>query len=306
MDNENQKEIDKITGVETTGHEWDGLKELNNPAPRWWLWVFFITIIWSVGYWIMYPAWPTLTGNSKGALEWTQYEKLANEQAEISQRQATYIERFHQKSFQKIMSEPDLYNFAMAGGKAAFKENCAMCHGSGGEGKKGYPNLNDDDWLWGGKLDEIYYTIKYGVRSDDEDARISQMPAFGKDGLLNFDEINAVVDYTLTLSGGVHKKSYDQGQKIFKQNCAACHGEEGRGDKTVGAPNLSDAIWLYGEDRKSVYDTVFLARKGVMPAWDNRLDDDTLRALTIFLHELGGGEPSETIAEPVDVYGPHQ
>ena len=298
MTNDDKKDIDNVSGVETTGHEWDGIKELNNPAPRWWLWVFYICIIWSVGYWVVYPAWPTISGATKGYIGWTSHKKLAADQAEIMVRQNVYLEKFSSASLQDIMKDPELYAFAMAGGKAVFKDNCATCHGTGGAGTKGYPNLNDDDWLWGGALDDIHYTIKNGIRSTSEDTRVSQMPAFGKDGMLKLDEINAVVDYALTLSGREKKPTYEQGAQIFQQNCAACHGAEGKGSRDVGAPNLADKIWLYGGDRKTVYDIVFYARKGVMPTWDGRMDENTMKALAVYLHELGGGEPDKA-AEPV-------
>ena len=293
MSSDDHKDIDKTSGVETTGHEWDGIKELNNPAPRWWLWVFYLCIIWAVGYWILYPAWPTLSGNTKGALAWTEYKKLAGDQSEIAVRQSIYLQKFSKASFHEIMNNPELYAFAIAGGKAAFKDNCAQCHGTGAAGSKGYPNLNDDDWLWGGGLDDIFYTIKNGIRSTGAETRISQMPSFGKDGILKPDEINSVVDYVLTLSGGDKKSTYDQGAQIFKQNCAACHGAEGKGGREFGAPNLTDHIWLYGGDRATVYETVFFARKGVMPTWEGRLNENTMRELAVYVHELGGGEPDK-------------
>lgn len=299
MNDNNDKNVDEFSGVETTGHEWDGIKELNNPAPRWWLWVFYICIIWSVGYWIAYPAWPTPGGNSEGLIQWSSYKQLQEDQAQIALRQSQYLSRFSKASFQEIMQDPELYEFAMSGGKAVFKDNCATCHGSGGAGSKGYPNLNDDDWLWGGSLDEIHYTILNGIRSTGEDTRVSQMPAFGKDELLKPDEINAVVDYVRTLSGSDKNSTYDVGARIFKENCAACHGAEGKGGRDVGAPNLTDKIWLYGGDRAAIYDTVFLARKGVMPTWKGRLDENTMRLLTVYLHELGGGEPDKLPAEPI-------
>lgn len=290
-DEYNKKEIDKLSGVETTGHEWDGLKELNNPLPRWWLWIFIICIIWSVGYWVVYPAWPTLSGATEGTLGWTKYKKLAREQTEIVERQAAYLEKFKGASFEKIMNDPELYAFAVAGGASAFKDNCATCHGTGASGSKGYPNLNDDDWLWGGSIDEIHQTISYGIRSGHEDAHISQMPAFGKEGLLSREEISDAASYVLSLSG--HKSEHGnvaKGRAIFKQQCASCHGENGRGMKEVGAPNLADAIWLYGGDYQSVYETIFNARAGVMPSWKNRLDENTIRQLSVYVHELGGGE----------------
>jgi cytochrome c oxidase cbb3-type subunit 3 len=294
-DHDHKKEIDQLSGVETTGHEWDGLKELNNPAPRWWLWVFYICCIWSVWYWVVYPAWPTISNATQGTHGYTQFKELEKSQAEIIARQAAYLNKFNQAQFDQIMKYPELYEFATAGGKSAFKDNCATCHGSGGAGGKGYPNLNDDDWLWGGTIADIYQTIQYGIRSGHEEARVSQMPAFGKDGLLEKDQINAVVDYVIANAGGEKVASYEQGQTIFQQNCAACHGEGGEGGRNVGAPNLTDSIWLYGGDRETVYQTVYNARAAVMPAWKDRLDDNTIRQLTIYVHELGGGEKD---AEP--------
>ncbi|HBR68447.1 MAG TPA: cytochrome-c oxidase, cbb3-type subunit III [Rhodospirillaceae bacterium] len=293
-----KNEIDKVSGVETTGHEWDGLKELNNPAPRWWLWVFFVTVIWSVGYWILFPSWPTIGGATQGLWGWTSHKKLAADQGEIAEMQRINLGKFSNASLQDIMNDPELYAFAVAGGKAAFKDNCATCHGSGGAGSKGYPNLNDDDWLWGGTLDDIFYTIKHGIRSVGDDSRFSLMTAFGKDGVLKPDEIEAVTDYVLTLSGTTPKDSHVQGQQIFQQNCASCHGADGKGMRDTGAPNLTDKIWLYGGDRQTIRQTVTYARKGVMPAWKGRLDENTIKALTVYVHQLGGGEEDKPAQAP--------
>lgn len=291
-DHNNKKEIDEVSGVETTGHEWDGLKELNNPAPRWWLWVFYVSIIWSVGYWIVYPAWPTLSGATKGVAGWTQYEKLAKEQAEIAQRQKVYMDRFETATFDDIMNDEELYSFAVAGGRAAFKDNCATCHGSGGAGAKGYPNLNDDEWLWGGTIDDIHQTLRFGIRSGHDDEHYSLMLAFGKDGTLNRAQVNNVVDYVMGLADG--KSGADHpGHVVFQENCASCHGADGHGDRRQGAPNLADAIWLYGGDRDSIYKTVFYGRGGVMPYWQGRLDEQTIRQLAVYVHQLGGGEKDE-------------
>lgn len=289
-DDHKKPERDGLSGVETTGHEWDGIKELNNPLPRWWLWVFYVTIIYAIGYWVLYPAWPTLSGHTAGTKGWTEYTKLASDQAEVAAKQAVYLQKFHQADLAQIQNDPGLYSFAVAGGAAAFKDNCAACHGTGAAGKKGYPNLNDDDWLWGGKIDDIYKTIQYGIRSGHEQARISQMPAFGRDGVLKSDQIEKVADYVLTLSGNPKTATYEEGAQIFAQNCSACHGAEGKGGREVGAPNLTDSIWLYGGDRKTVIQTITNARSGVMPYWHGRLSDDTIRELTVYVHSLGGGE----------------
>lgn len=299
-EDKNKKEIDKISGVETTGHEWDGLKELNNPLPRWWVWIFVITIIWSIGYWIIYPAWPTFSGATKGMSGRTQFVELAESQQEILARQKNYLAAFENATLQDIMKDPQLYAFAIAGGKSAFKDNCATCHGTGAAGGRGYPNLNDDDWLWGGKIDDIHETLLYGIRSGHEDTRVSQMPAFGKDKLLTREEINTVIDYILTLSGSDPKENYQAGLAIYKSQCASCHGPEGKGGRDFGAPNLTDKIWLYGKDRETLYNTIYYSRQGVMPAWINRLDKNTIKQLTIYLHELGGGEKSDESILPDD------
>lgn len=291
-ENNHKKEIDQHSGVETTGHEWDGIKELNNPAPRWWLWVFFVCCIWAFGYWVIYPAWPTLSGNgfrggTIGEKNWTEYSQLKEQQQEILNRKATYLKHFSKSSLQQIENDPELYAFAIAGGKAAFKDNCATCHGTGGAGGHGYPNLNDDDWLWGGSLQDIYQTIKYGIRTGNEQARTSQMPNFGE--LLSNEDINTIAAYVSTLSkGGSHDA---KGAQLFQDNCAACHGADGHGNREVGAPNLADAIWLYSNgDAAGIAKQITKPRHGVMPTWNGRLDEDTIRELAVYVHSLGGGE----------------
>lgn len=299
-EDKDHKEIDEVSGVETTGHEWDGLKELNNPLPRWWVWVFLITVIWSVWYFVVYPSWPVPGGATEGTSGYTQFKELAQSQNEIAARQQVYLGRFEGASFKEIMNDPELYAFAMAGGASAFKDNCATCHGTGGQGSKGYPNLNDDDWLWGGRLSDIHQTLQFGIRENNYDTRLSQMPAFGKDKVLSKQEIEAVVDYVMSLSDGETRGAQAQGAQIYKMQCASCHGDDGKGLKEFGAPNLTDKIWLYGGDRQAVYDSVYFSRAGMMPAWGKRLDENTLKQLTIFLHQLGGGEeePDDVSAEP--------
>ena len=297
MSDPHKKEIDAVSGVETTGHEWDGLKELNTPTPRWWLWVFYVTIIWSVGYWVVYPAWPTLSGATKGTMNWTQHNELKQSQAEIVARQAKYLEKFHAADFDAIMADPELYAFALAGGASVFKDNCATCHGTGGAGSKGYPNLNDDDWLWGGKIEDIYQTIRFGVRSGHDEAHVSQMPAFGKDGLLKSAEVATMTSYVQKLSAGEDVAGHP-GYTIFQQKCASCHGADGKGGRDFGAPNLTDGIWLYGKDMASLHTTISGGRAGVMPYWEGRLPEDTIRQLTVYIHSLGGGEKSEVVDVP--------
>lgn len=304
-DNKHKKDIDLHSGVETTGHEWDGIKELNNPAPRWWLWVFFITCIWAFGYWIIYPAWPTLSGEGErggtaGRKGWTQYKQLEESQQDIVMLRSNYLKRFQHSSFEQIMNDQELYAFAVAGGKSAFKDNCATCHGTGGAGSKAYPNLNDDDWLWGGTPDAIYQTIKFGIRAKNDESRFSAMPAFGE--MLASEDINAVAIYVHDLSQGKAQILKDdeteeqlgampKGMKIYKEECASCHGLNGRGNYEFGAPNLADSIWFYSAGGvASIASQVKSPKHGMMPNWNERLDDNTIRQLSVYVHSLGGGE----------------
>lgn len=287
------KDVDQVTGVETTGHEWDGIKELNKPAPRWWLWVFYVCIIWAVGYWVVFPAWPTVADHTTGSFGWTSHKELKDQQGEIFARRGIYAERLASASLQDIRNDPELYEFARAGGAVAFKNNCAACHGTGAQGGKGFPNLNDDDWLWGGTLEQIQTTIRYGVRSGHPKMHDTQMPAFGKDGILQPGEIEQVADYVTKLHEGdkvEQTEAWKAGKEIFAQNCVACHGEQGEGNIEMGAPRLNDNIWLYGGDRQTVVTTVTAARAGVMPTWEGRLDDSTIKQLAIYVHSLGGGK----------------
>lgn len=295
-----EKKKDPISGVETTGHEWDGLQELNNPAPRWWLWVFVVTVIWSIGYWVVYPAWPTAGGATKGNWGWTQHRQLAQSQEEIMRVRSHYAKDFSQASLDEIANDPALYEFARAGGAAAFKENCAACHGTGATGGNGYPNLNDDDWLWGGTLAQIHETLRVGVNSGHADQRGMQMPAFGRDGVFTRAQVDDVVAYVADLHKGdaaPQDEQHRRGQALFSENCVSCHGAKGEGNREFGAPRLNDEIWLWGGDKASIHKTVFGARTGVMPAWEGRLSEDIIKALTIYVHSLGGGE----VAPQVDV-----
>ncbi len=284
-------DIDIVTGVDTTGHEWDGIKELNKPLPKWWLFTFYATILWAIGYWIVYPAWPTINGYSKGLFNYSQRAVVAQDIAAAQSAQAQLREKIEKTPLEAIKLEPDLYRFAMAAGSVAFQNNCAACHGRGAQGFVGYPNLNDDDWLWGGSIEEIHRTISFGIRSDSKDTRTSQMPRFGVDKLLTDAEINDVVEYVLSLPRRSQQSSaIARGQKTFADQCASCHGVDGNGNKEQGAPNLADPIWLYGGGRQAVVESVRTGRGAMMPAWAGRLDPATIKALAVYVHSLGGGK----------------
>ena len=273
---------------QTMGHEWDGISEYNIPAPSWWLVVWLVCIIYSVGYWFFYPTWPTTDGNTKGSLNWTQQSQLAESQQEISDKRDILLSEISKLSFKEIQNDPTLLEFALNGGESAFKENCTACHGTGAQGAKGYPNLNDDDWIWGGKITDIEQTLKFGIRSEHDETRFSQMPAFGLDKTLTKKQIESVAQYVMSLSDSSIKNT--EGKAIFKENCASCHGKNGKGDRSVGAPNLADAIWLYGNQEKDLIFTITNSRAGVMPYWSGRLSNATIKQLAIYIHSKGGGE----------------
>ena len=288
-----QKRIDEATGTSTVGHEWDGIAELNTPLPRWWLWTFYLTIVWALGYVILYPAWPMIDDATKGVLGWSSRGQLEQELAADSKRRAPTVNAIAATDIADLPAKPALMQAAVQGGGAAFRVHCIQCHGAGGAGlKKLYPSLTDDDWLWGGDLPTIEYTITHGIRNPDHDAtRTSQMPAFGRDGIIDAAQIGDVVSFVRTLSRQEKPSaSSARGAVLFETNCAVCHGAGGEGGRQVGAPRLTDAIWLYGGDRDSLAATINQPRNGVMPRWGERLDPVTIKMLATYVYSLGGGE----------------
>ncbi len=284
-------ERDPVTGIETTGHEWDGIKELNAPLPKWWLYVLYATIVWSIGYWVVYPAWPSLAGYTRGLLGYSTRATYDAQTLSAADAQKVWLDRIASSSVEQIAQDPELFDFAQNGGKAVFAENCAPCHGAGGQGGPGYPTLADDSWLWGGRLSDIEQTVRVGVRSGHESARASEMPKFGVDQLLTTEQIGDVTDYTLSLSGAaVDPAVAARGTPLFADNCAACHGDKGQGMQELGAPALNDSIWLYGGDRQSIVAQITRPKHGVMPNWEGRLSDNWIKMLTVYVHSLGGGQ----------------
>ncbi|MER9215145.1 cytochrome-c oxidase, cbb3-type subunit III [Mesorhizobium sp. M0074] len=282
--------IDEVSGISTTGHEWDGIKELNNPLPRWWVITFYITIAWAIGYTVVYPAWPMLTSATRGVLGYSSRKDVKNELAAAEVAKGKYVAAIQAKTVSEITADDTLREFAVAAGGAAFKVNCVQCHGSGAQGSKGFPNLNDDDWLWGGNAEQIQQTIAHGIRfASDPDTRLSEMPAFGD--IITTDQIKQVGAYVASLSDPVQDTSLiELGANVFAENCAACHGENAKGNRELGAPDLTDAIWLYGSGETAIAAQVRAPRHGVMPAWIGRLGEIKVKELAVYVHSLGGGE----------------
>jgi cytochrome c oxidase cbb3-type subunit 3 len=283
------KDIDEFSGTETTGHEWDGIKELNTPMPRWWINTFYICIIWAIGYMILYPAWPLISDYTRGYLGYSSRAEFSAEMVVVREGQQVYIDQIRDASIEEVAASPELREFAVAGGRSAFSVNCTPCHGAGAQGSPGYPNLNDDDWLWGGTLDEIHHTITVGIRGTHDDTRLSDMPAFLSDEILDKGQIRDMATYVRSLSDKTIAAPAGT-TEIFQENCAACHGENAKGNQEFGAPNLTDGIWLYGSDPETLITTISYSRKGVMPTWAGRLDPATIKSLAVFVHTLGGGE----------------
>lgn len=284
------KKVDEETGVETTGHVWDGIEELNNPLPRWWLWCLYATVVWAIGYTIAYPAWPMISGATAGTMGWSTRANVARDIEEHEAQNAPLVTALLEADMATLPQNADLNRYAVARGGAVFRAQCSQCHGSGAAGATGYPNLLDNDWLWGGEMEQIAATITHGIRNDtDPDARWSEMPAYGD--IFEPEEIAAAVEYVISLSNTDYDATLAAtGAELFADNCSACHGDDALGNVDIGAPNLADAIWLYGGDRETITYSVVNARFGVMPAWGQRLSEEDVRAVSAYVHGLGGGE----------------
>lgn len=289
------RDIDHHSGIETTGHEWDGIKELNTPLPRWWLIVLYATIAWAIGYWVAYPAWPGLTGYTHGMLNYSERAAAMAGVAADKAAQSKFTDAIGKMSLAEINANPELLKFSSVAGRAAFVNNCAGCHGSGAQGNPGFPNLNDDNWLWGGTLEEILQTITYGVRNGSDQARggrgLAGMPE--RASVLNPGQINDVAEYVLSLS----KHSTDtvaaaRGKALFEGDggCTACHGDDAKGNKDIGSANLTAGIFQWGGKKADIVKTVTEGRAGVMPVWAGKLEPTTIKELAVYVHSLGGGQ----------------
>lgn len=283
-------EKDVATGQMTTGHEWDGLKELNRPLPKWWLYVLYACIAWAAVLCVLYPSVPGVRGYFHGILGYSQRKSVDQDVAAVQAQRAAAMDRIKVLSFAEIRNDPQLLAVAQTAGRITFANNCQPCHGAGGGGNPGFPALAAGSWLWGGTLDAIQRTVTHGIRSDDPDARQSQMLRFG-DGILKPEQIQQVADYVMTLFGtptpGVDVSA---GKQLFAANCAVCHGADGQGNRDMGAPRLASRVHLHGDDRDAVVAQITNPRMGVMPNWNTRLDTATIKSVTLYVHSLGGGE----------------
>jgi cytochrome c oxidase cbb3-type subunit 3 len=285
-------EKDAVSGRETTGHEWDGIKELDTPTPKWWLYVFVASIVWAAGLCLLYPSIPYGPGYFHGLLGYSTRTAVDAEVAKLVIQRKGSMDKIAAMSFDAIKADPALMEVALTSGRITFAENCQPCHGPGGGGRPGYPALAAGAWIWGGTLDNIQQTVTHGIRSADADTRQSAMPRFGADGILKPAEIEAVANYVWATFYDHPGASRDvsAGAKIFADNCAACHGEQGQGNSELGAPKLASQVHLYGNAHETIINQVTLPRQGVMPNWGVRLDPAIIKAVTLYVHAMGGGE----------------
>jgi cytochrome c oxidase cbb3-type subunit 3 len=282
------KERDPLTGHKTTGHEWNGITELNTRVPRA-IWFFaIVTHLWALLTWFLLPTWPLVTTYTKGILGIDQHQQVARAVVAANAARADWAERIVALPTDEILADPALAARVRDTAPQLFGDNCAACHGSDATGGPGFPNLIDADWLWGGDTDAIMETLHVGINSAHPDTRYAQMLAFGRDGMLPRKDIQTVVTYVQSLSGKEGPADQiDAGAEIFADNCASCHGDDGAGGLGIGAPDLTDNVWIYGGDEQTLFDTIWGGRQGWMPAWEGRLSETELKILTVYLQDLG-------------------
>lgn len=286
------KETDAVTGTATTGHEWDGIKELDTPMPKWWVYTFLACIVWAAGYCLLYPSIPYGTGYWPGLLGYSSRTRVNAEVADVAAGRMGAMDQIARLPFAAIIADPKLSEIALTSGRITFANNCQACHAAGGAGRIGYPALAAGAWIWGGTLDDIHATVTNGIRNGTADARSSQMPRFGQDGLLDAAQIEHVTDFVWTKFYGHAAPALDvsAGAELFAANCAACHGEQGTGSHEMGAPRLASHVHLYGDAREAIRAQVQAPKSGVMPNWNTKLDPATIKSVVLYVHSLGGGE----------------
>lgn len=286
------EERDPVSGHRTTGHEWNGIKELDTPVPRGVLIFLVITHVFAVTWWFLMPTWPLGTTYTKGLLDVDQRAIVEQQLVDAAAERAPWIDRIERASFEEILANEMLMSIVQSSGHQLFGDNCAACHGVDGTGSANYPDLTDDDWLWGGDVETIAETMRVGINTEHPESRFAQMPSFGRDGLLNREQVNSVAAYVYSLSNPDYSTDkIAAGREVFLTSCAACHGANARGNQDLGAPNLTDAYWIYGGNLQTIVTTVHGGRHGHMPTWDERLTNAEIKILALYVHSLRVEKP---------------
>ena len=289
-------ERDDVTGRETTGHEWNGIKELDTPVPRGVLMFLIVTHIWAIAWWFLVPAWPLGTTYTKGLLGIDQRTTVEARVVEGQRERSAWMARLETEPYDVIMADEALMQTVRNTGRQLFGDNCAACHGRDGKGGTNYPDLTDDDWLWGGGAELVEQTMRVGINTAHPDTRIAQMPAFGRDEMLDREQVRDVAAYVYSIANPDYStpENLDRinaGREVFVTTCAACHGENAQGSAEVGAPNLTDDRWVYGGSMDTIIASVHGGRQGHMPTWEKRLSNADIRTLALYVHDLGTEQP---------------
>jgi len=297
-------ERDKYTGHMTTGHEWNGIKELNTPVPKVLIGFLIAGLVFSIGYWIVMPAWPLGDRHTKGTLGFDQRDFVEQQLRSSAEEKSVWSDQINQSDFRQIVESPELMQIVSQSGPALYEDNCAMCHGAMGDGALYFPRLNDQVWLWGGKPEEILHTLTVGINSRHKESRIALMPAFGDSGVLPDEDIEAIVVYLQSISGQTlsgqsvsgnsaadsNENNAKPGEEKYGLYCAGCHAADGSGNSALGAPRLNDDYWIYGSDADSLKSTLMHGRNGYMPAWQSRLSLTELKILSLYVLSLANGK----------------
>jgi cytochrome c oxidase cbb3-type subunit 3 len=287
---------DPVSGHTTTGHEWNGITELDTPVPRGVLMFIIVTHAWALLWWVLMPTWPIVTTYTKGLLNTDQHKAVELDLVAAQAQRASWTKAIETKSYEEIQADQNLMKIVRESGHRLFGDNCAACHGVDGRGRANYPDLTDEDWLWGGGPEKIAETMRVGINSTHGETRVGQMPAFGRDAVLGREQVVNVAAYVFSLSNpqSVTPKNVHEiqaGREVFLTTCAACHGEDAKGNRDVGAPNLTDGYWLYGGDLKTIISTIHGGRQGHMPTWDERLTPAQIKIIALYVASLSIEKP---------------
>lgn len=290
------EEIDRVTGRKTTGHIWNGIRELDTPIPRGILLFLIVTHVFAALWWLLEPAFPLGSTFTKGLIGSDQKQVVEQKIAASANARASWIDRIETLSYAEIRADEALMAKVKSSGHQLFGDNCAACHGRDGRGGLNYPDLTDDDWLWGGSPEKIEETMTIGVNSRHTSSRVSQMPSFGADEMLDRKQVADVSAYVYSLSHAEYSTAQnvgqiDAGREVFLTTCAACHGENAKGNQDVGAPNLTDDRWIYGGTMERIIQTIHGGRQGHMPTWDERLTHAKIKILALYVNSLGTEKP---------------
>ena len=286
-------ERDEVSGQNTTGHEWDGIKELDTPIPKPAIWAYGLTSLFAVLYWILFPAWPYVTDFTRGLLDYSSRATVMASVEEAAAARSAADQALAAGDLTALAADPAIRAAHEDEASILYLDNCAACHGRDLKGQIGFPNLTDGHWLWSGDVEEIATTLRYGINSGHEEERAAEMLAFGAQQMLERGDVEAVVDHVLSLSGQDHDTGMgERGAVVFEENCSSCHGEGGEGGLEIGAPSLIDDQWIYGGNHEDIFETIWSGQRGVMPAWEGRLSETDIRKLALYVHwnADGGGE----------------